>query len=97
VCVVQMQLYYFIVLFMQAVKYSRDYKRKYDFFRSKLRKPVCISVAALIACSYQLLIFAVFSFLPLDTMLAWYMLSLFVCVYVLSICHMPSQAVTYTG
>jgi len=23
-----------------AVKYSRDYKRKYDYFRSKLRKPV---------------------------------------------------------
>ena len=27
---------------LQAVKYSRDYKRKYDYFRSKLRKPVSI-------------------------------------------------------
>jgi hypothetical protein len=23
-----------------AIRYSRDYKRKYDYFRSKLRKPV---------------------------------------------------------
>ena len=26
--------------FIQAVKYSRDYKQKYDYFRSKLRRPV---------------------------------------------------------
>jgi len=54
----------FIVAYLQAVKYSRDYKRKYDFFRSKLRKPVCISVAILTACPYiwQLLIFTVFLF-----------------------------------
>lgn len=28
------------IFILQAVPYSRDYKRKYDYFRSKLRKPV---------------------------------------------------------
>jgi hypothetical protein len=31
----------------QAVPYSRDYKQKYDYFRSKLRKPVSITINAL--------------------------------------------------
>jgi len=36
------------------VKYSRDYKRKYDFFRSKLRKPVCISATILTVFSLHM-------------------------------------------
>lgn len=28
----------------QAVPYSRDYKRKYEYLKSQLRKPVCIDV-----------------------------------------------------
>lgn len=37
------EIHCFIILFVcfQAVPYSRDFKRKYDYFRSKLRKPVC--------------------------------------------------------
>jgi len=42
VCVLCPRFIFTIVTFLQAVKYSRDYKRKYDFFRSKLRKPVCV-------------------------------------------------------
>ena len=31
-----------MILLFQAVKYSRNYKKKYDYFRSKLRKPVSL-------------------------------------------------------
>ena len=29
-----------IMLFSQAVPYSREFKQKYDYFRKKLKKPV---------------------------------------------------------
>lgn len=31
----------------QAVPYSRDYKRKYEYLKSQLRKPVCIDMLIL--------------------------------------------------
>ena len=30
----------YVFFYLQALAYSRDYKQKYEYFRSKLRKPV---------------------------------------------------------
>lgn len=41
--------------FFQAVPYSRDFKRKCDYFRSKLKRPVSV-VSCWCACALLLLI-----------------------------------------
>lgn len=46
ICLFKLKILTIFYIF-QAVPYSRDYKRKYEYLKSQLRKPVCIDMLIL--------------------------------------------------